>query len=79
MVHGFCSCLIYRAWVVVAALSVCFLAWYLIEKTKLGAYLRAGIENPQMVQALGISVPLLITQTRGKSWGLARGWIALAT
>ncbi len=62
---GFMYLPIYRGWIVVAALSVCFGSWFMIEKTKLGAYLRAGTENPQIVQALGINVPLLITFTYG--------------
>ena len=48
----------YRAWVVVASLIVCLATWYVIERTKLGAYLRAGTENPALVQAFGINVPL---------------------
>ena len=68
---GFMFLPIYRAWVVVAALTVCFGTWFMIEKTKLGAYLRAGTENPQMVQALGINVPLLITFTYGYGVALA--------
>ena len=68
---GFMFLPIYRAWVVVAALTVCFGTWFMIEKTKLGAYLRAGTENPQMVQALGINVPLLITFTYGFGVALA--------
>jgi len=53
----------YRAWVVVAALSVCIAVWLIIEKTRLGAYLRAGTENPALVQAFGINVPVMITLT----------------
>ena len=53
----------YRAWVVVASLVVCIGTWYVIEKTKLGAYLRAGTENPRLVEAFGINVPLMITLT----------------
>ncbi len=68
---GFMFLPIYRGWVVVAALAVCFSTWFLIEKTKLGAYLRAGTENPAMVQALGINVPLLITFTYGYGVALA--------
>lgn len=68
---GFMFMPIYRAWVVVAALTVCFGTWFIIEKTKLGAYLRAGTENPQIVQALGINVPLLITFTYGFGVALA--------
>ena len=68
---GFMFLPIYRGWVVVAALTVCFATWFVIEKTKLGAYLRAGTENPQIVQALGINVPLLITFTYGFGVALA--------
>ncbi len=68
---GFMFLPIYRAWVVVAALVVCFGTWFMIEKTKLGAYLRAGTENSQIVQALGINVPLLITFTYGYGVALA--------
>lgn len=68
---GFMFLPLYRAWVVVAALTVCFGTWFMIEKTKLGAYLRAGTENPQIVQALGINVPLLITFTYGYGVALA--------
>ena len=68
---GFMFLPIYRGWVVVAALTVCFATWFVIEKTKLGAYLRAGTENAQMVQALGINVPLLITFTYGFGVALA--------
>ncbi|HCE28023.1 MAG TPA: branched-chain amino acid ABC transporter permease [Comamonadaceae bacterium] len=53
----------YRAWVVVASISVCISTWYVIEKTKLGAYLRAGTENPRLVEAFGINVPVMITLT----------------
>lgn len=68
---GFMYLPIYRGWIVIAALTVCFGTWFMIEKTKLGAYLRAGTENPQMVQALGINVPLLITFTYGYGVALA--------
>jgi branched-chain amino acid transport system permease protein len=61
----------YRAWVIVAALSVCFVTWYVIERTKLGAYLRAGTENPKLLQAFGINVPLMITLTYGYGVALA--------
>ncbi len=61
----------YRAWVVVASLVVCFATWYVIEKTKLGAYLRAGTENPKLVQAFGINVPLMVTLTYAFGVGLA--------
>ena len=53
----------YRAWVVVASLVVCLGTWYVIEKTKLGAYLRAGTENPRLVEAFGINVPVMVTLT----------------
>jgi len=53
----------YRAWVVVASIVVCLGTWYVIEKTKLGAYLRAGTENPRLVEAFGINVPVMITLT----------------
>jgi branched-chain amino acid transport system permease protein len=61
----------YRAWVVAASLSVCFVTWFVIEKTKLGAYLRAGTENPKMVEAFGINVPLMVTLTYGFGVALA--------
>jgi|TARA_A100001391_G_scaffold111858_1_gene75140 branched-chain amino acid transport system permease protein len=61
----------YRAWVVVASVVVCFGTWFLIEKTPLGAYLRAATENPTMVGAFGINVPRLITLTYGFGVGLA--------
>jgi branched-chain amino acid transport system permease protein len=61
----------YRAWVVAASLVVCFATWYMIEKTKLGAYLRAGTENPKMVEAFGINVPLMVTLTYGFGVALA--------
>jgi branched-chain amino acid transport system permease protein len=61
----------YRGWVVVASLVVCLLTWFMIEKTKLGAYLRAATENPTLVGAFGINVPLMITLTYGFGVGLA--------
>jgi branched-chain amino acid transport system permease protein len=61
----------YRAWVVIASVVVCLATWYVIERTKLGAYLRAGTENPQLVQAFGVNVPLMITLTYGFGVGLA--------
>jgi branched-chain amino acid transport system permease protein len=61
----------YRAWVVVASLVVCFATWFVIEKTRLGAYLRAGTENPKLVEAFGINVPLMITLTYGFGVALA--------
>ena len=61
----------YRAWVVVLSLAVCLVTWFLIERTKLGAYLRAATENPTLVRAFGINVPRLITVTYGVGVGLA--------
>ena len=61
----------YRAWVVAASLTVCIATWLVIEKTKLGAYLRAATENPQLVQAFGVNVPLFLTLTYGFGVGLA--------
>ena len=61
----------YRAWVVVASLAVCLATWFVIEKTRLGAYLRAGTENPKMVEAFGINVPLMVTLTYGFGVALA--------
>ena len=61
----------YRAWVIVASLTVCLSTWFVIEKTKLGSYLRAATENPQLVQAFGINVPRMITLTYGFGVALA--------
>jgi branched-chain amino acid transport system permease protein len=61
----------YRAWVVFASLAICLVTWYVIEKTKLGAYLRAGTENPKLVEAFGINVPLMVTLTFGFGVALA--------
>ncbi|WP_342104542.1 branched-chain amino acid ABC transporter permease [Methylobacterium sp. SI9] len=61
----------YRAWVVVASLTVCIATWLVIEKTKLGAYLRAATENPTLVQAFGVNVPLFLTLTYGFGVALA--------
>jgi len=61
----------YRAWVVLASLVVCLVTWFVIEKTKLGAYLRAGTENPKLVEAFGINVPLMVTLTYGFGVALA--------
>ncbi|WP_151669876.1 branched-chain amino acid ABC transporter permease [Nitrincola schmidtii] len=62
---GFMFLPYYRAWVIVAALVVCFGTWFMIEKTKLGSYLRAGTENSKLMQAFGINVPLLVSLTYG--------------
>jgi branched-chain amino acid transport system permease protein len=61
----------YRAWVIVASLAICVSTWYVIERTKLGSYLRAATENPALVQAFGINVPRMITLTFGFGVGLA--------
>ncbi len=61
----------YRAWVVLVSLAVCLGTWYLIERTRLGAYLRAGTENAALVQAFGINVPLMVTLTYGAGAALA--------
>ena len=61
----------YRAWVILASLVVCLSTWYVIEKTKLGSYLRAGTENAPLVQAFGINVPRMITLTYGFGVALA--------
>ena len=53
----------YRAWVIFASLAVCLFTWFMIERTRLGGYLRAATENPQVVQAFGINVPRMITLT----------------
>ena len=61
----------YRAWVVVVSLVVCLGTWYLIERTRLGAYLRAGTENAPLVQAFGVNVPLMVMLTYGAGAALA--------
>ena len=61
----------YRAWVIVASLATCIGTWFVIERTKLGAYLRAATENPSMVQAFGVNVPRMITLTYGFGVALA--------
>jgi branched-chain amino acid transport system permease protein len=68
---GFMFLPIYRGWVVVFSLVVCIATWYLIEKTRLGANLRAATENPTLVRAFGINVPRMITLTYGLGVGLA--------
>ncbi|MEY4756328.1 MAG: hypothetical protein RJA34_1226 [Pseudomonadota bacterium] len=68
---GFMYLPIYRGWVVVAALSVCLAAWYVIERTPLGATLRAATQRPDLVQALGINVPVLVTSTYAAGAALA--------
>jgi len=61
----------YRAWVIVFSLLVCLATWFVIERTRLGAYLRAATENPVLVQAFGINVPRMVTLTYGFGVGLA--------
>jgi branched-chain amino acid transport system permease protein len=61
----------YRAWVIVFSLGVCLATWFVIERTRLGAYLRAATENPTLVRAFGINVPRMITLTYGFGVGLA--------
>jgi branched-chain amino acid transport system permease protein len=68
---GFMFLPTYRGWVVVFSLAVCLATWYVIERTKLGAYLRAATENPALVQAFGINVPRMITLTYGFGVALA--------
>jgi branched-chain amino acid transport system permease protein len=68
---GFMFMPLYRGWVVLAALTVCLITWYTIEKTSLGATLRAATEKPELVQALGINVPVLVTATYGVGVALA--------
>jgi branched-chain amino acid transport system permease protein len=68
---GFMFLPIYRAWVVIAALILCLVTWLLIEKTRLGAYLRAATENAPLVQAFGVNVPRMVTLTYGAGVALA--------
>ncbi|TAN09682.1 MAG: branched-chain amino acid ABC transporter permease [Burkholderiaceae bacterium] len=68
---GFMFLPMYRAWVIVASVIVCFATWYTIERTRLGGYLRAATENPQLVQAFGINVPRMITLTYAFGTALA--------
>ena len=61
----------YRAWVILFSLGVCLATWFIVERTRLGAYLRAATENPVLVQAFGIDVPRMVTLTYGAGVGLA--------
>lgn len=61
----------YRAWVVAASIAVCLGTWFVIEKTRLGAYLRAGTENPKLVEAFGVNVPMMVMLTYGFGVALA--------
>lgn len=71
---GFMYLPVYRGFVVVASLTICAATWYLFEKTKLGALLRAGTENPKLLQSFGVNIPLMITLTYG--FGVALAGIA---
>ena len=68
---GFMRMPVYRAWVVVAALSVCLATWYVIERTKLGSYLRAATENPALLRSFGVNTAALVNLTYGFGVGLA--------
>ena len=68
---GFMYLPAYRVWVIVASLVVCMATWFLVERTRLGAYLRAATENPALVEAFGIRVPRMLTLTYGLGVGLA--------
>ncbi|HVI95228.1 MAG TPA: branched-chain amino acid ABC transporter permease [Anaeromyxobacter sp.] len=68
---GFMFLPLYRIWVVVVAIAVCGASWFVIERTALGAYLRAGTENPKLLQAFGVNVPLMFTITYGFGVALA--------
>ena len=68
---GFMFLPIYRGWVIVFSLAVCLLTWFVIEKTRLGSFLRAATENPTLAQAFGIDVPRLVTLTYGGGVALA--------
>jgi branched-chain amino acid transport system permease protein len=61
----------YRVWVVLVSIAVCFANWFVIEKTRLGAYLRAGTENPKLLQAFGVNVPLMLSLTYAYGVALA--------
>jgi branched-chain amino acid transport system permease protein len=68
---GFMFLPIYRGWVILASLAVCFGTWFVIERTRLGSFLRAATENPTLVQAFGIDVPRMVMLTYGAGVGLA--------
>src|SRR3954471_8448154 len=68
---GFMILPIYRAWVILASLVICFTTWFVLERTSLGATLRAATENPRLVQAFGINVPVIVTLTYGAGVALA--------
>ncbi|MET4807145.1 branched-chain amino acid ABC transporter permease [Limibacillus sp. MBR-115] len=68
---GFMFLPIYRGWVIIASLIICFGTWFLVERTRFGAYLRAAVENQRLVRAFGINVPLLMTMAFGFAVALA--------
>ncbi len=68
---GFMFLPVYRGWVIVASLAVCALTWFMIERTRLGSYLRAATENPALTQAFGINVPVMVMLTYGFGVALA--------
>ena len=68
---GFMYLPVYRGWVIVASLAVCFLTWFMVERTRLGSYLRAATENPALTQAFGINVPVMVMLTYGFGVALA--------
>ncbi len=68
---GFMYLPTYRGWIILVSLVVCLATWWTIEKTRLGAYLRAGTENPQLLQGFGVNVPVMISLTFGFGVGLA--------
>ncbi len=68
---GFMFLPVYRGWVIVASLAACLFTWFMVEKTRLGAYLRAATENPTLTQAFGINVPLMVMLTYGFGVALA--------
>jgi len=68
---GFMYLPIYRGWVIAASISVCLITWFIVEKTSLGALLRAGTENPKLVEAFGVNVPLVVSLTYGFGVALA--------
>lgn len=61
----------YRAWIIASSMAICLFTWYIIEKTRLGGYLRAATENPHLTQAFGINVPVIVMLTYGFGAGLA--------
>ncbi|HWB51030.1 MAG TPA: branched-chain amino acid ABC transporter permease [Stellaceae bacterium] len=68
---GFMFLPVYRGWVIVASLGICLATWFVIERTRLGSFLRAATENPTLVRAFGIDVPRMVTLTYGAGVGLA--------